>query len=163
MEDVFSIFLGLLSVVFGLVVFGGLIVLVIFLVKKGQDQNRADKQNALKTRIAVQEFVSSMPQDKQAAFMIEYNSRKKDSTTAVLLAIFLGAFGAHKFYLGDSAIGVLYLLFCWTYIPGILGIIDAFTISKKVELINAKAANEVATFLGAINEKEGKLSLDSSL
>lgn len=39
------------------------------------------------------------------------------------LAIFLGGFGAHKFYLGKPGWGLLYILFCWTFIPSILGII----------------------------------------
>ena len=32
--------------------------------------------------------------------------------------------GAHKFYMGKIGMGILYLLFCWTAIPGILGIIE---------------------------------------
>ena len=40
---------------------------------------------------------------------------------AALLAILLGAFGIHKFYLGKTGQGVLYLLFCWTFIPAIIG------------------------------------------
>lgn len=160
MEDIFSAFMGLLGVVFVLALFIGFVILIVFLVKKGQEQNQTERRNALETKLAVQELVNTLPQNKQAAFMIEYNSRRKDSTTAVLLAIFLGAFGAHKFYLGDSTIGVLYLLFCWTYIPGILGIIDAFSIGKKVELMNARVANEVAILLGAMSEKGGKLPIN---
>lgn len=48
----------------------------------------------------------------------------KSKTTAGVLAIFLGSFGAHKFYLGKTGMGVLYLLFCWTYIPGIISVIE---------------------------------------
>ena len=44
---------------------------------------------------------------------------------AVLFAFFLGSFGFHKFYLGRIGAGVLYLIFCWTFIPSVLGIIDA--------------------------------------
>ncbi len=43
---------------------------------------------------------------------------------AALLAIFLGGVGAHKFYLGQVKQGVIYVLFIWTLIPIILGIID---------------------------------------
>lgn len=50
--------------------------------------------------------------------------RKKEKLTASLLAIFLGIFGAHKFYLGQEIFGVLYLLFCWTFIPAIIGLIE---------------------------------------
>lgn len=48
----------------------------------------------------------------------------KNKTTAGLLAIFLGGFGIHKFYLGKIGMGILYLLFCWTYIPSIVGFIE---------------------------------------
>lgn len=48
----------------------------------------------------------------------------KDKTTAALLAFFLGAFGGHKFYLDQSGKGVLYLLFCWTYIPGLIALVE---------------------------------------
>lgn len=48
----------------------------------------------------------------------------KSKTTAMVLAILLGGFGAHKFYLRDSGMGVLYILFCWTYIPGIIALIE---------------------------------------
>ena len=48
--------------------------------------------------------------------------RKK--LTAGLLAIFFGSLGVHKFYLGKPILGVLYLVFCVTFIPAILGIIE---------------------------------------
>ena len=35
-----------------------------------------------------------------------------------------GSFGAHKFYLGQP-IGWIYLIFFWTYIPAIVGFIEA--------------------------------------
>ena len=41
-----------------------------------------------------------------------------------LFAIFLGGIGVHKFYVKEYGWGVIYLLFCWTYIPAILGIIE---------------------------------------
>ncbi|NEY71089.1 TM2 domain-containing protein [Bacillus mesophilus] len=48
----------------------------------------------------------------------------KSKLTAALLGILLGGFGAHKFYLGRRRKGIVYLLFCWTYIPSILGFIE---------------------------------------
>ena len=44
--------------------------------------------------------------------------------TAALLAILLGSIGAHKFYLGQTFQGILYLLFCWTGIPTVVGFIE---------------------------------------
>ncbi len=48
----------------------------------------------------------------------------RNRVVAALFAIFLGAFGIHKFYLGDVILGVLYLLFCWTFVPLILSFIE---------------------------------------
>lgn len=49
---------------------------------------------------------------------------RKERITAALLAIFLGGVGAHKFYLGKTGSGILYLLFCWTLIPALIGLIE---------------------------------------
>ena len=32
----------------------------------------------------------------------------------IILAVFLGGFGVHKFYAGKMMSGLLHLLFCWT-------------------------------------------------
>jgi TM2 domain-containing membrane protein YozV len=48
----------------------------------------------------------------------------KNKLAAGLLAIFLGWIGIHKFYMGNVMPGVVYLLLCWTGIPGILGLIE---------------------------------------
>jgi predicted RNA-binding Zn-ribbon protein involved in translation (DUF1610 family) len=48
----------------------------------------------------------------------------KDRTTAAIFALLLGGLGAHKFYLGQTLQGVLYLFFFWTFIPAIAGFIE---------------------------------------
>jgi len=48
----------------------------------------------------------------------------KSKTVAALLAIFLGSFGAHRFYLRSYGWGILYLLFFWTLIPGLIGFVE---------------------------------------
>ena len=48
----------------------------------------------------------------------------KSRLTAILLALFLGGLGAHKFYLGRPGMGVLYILFFWTFIPAIIAFIE---------------------------------------
>lgn len=51
----------------------------------------------------------------------------KSRSAAILLALFLGGLGMHKFYLGSPGTGTTYLLFCWTGIPMILGFIEAIS------------------------------------
>ncbi|GET26141.1 NINE protein [Prolixibacter sp. NT017] len=48
----------------------------------------------------------------------------KNKVTAALLAFFLGGLGIHRFYLGQGLLGVLYLVFVWTFIPSIIAFID---------------------------------------
>lgn len=48
----------------------------------------------------------------------------KNKTTAGLFGILLGGIGVHKFYLGESGAGVLYVLFSWTGIPTIIGLVE---------------------------------------
>lgn len=50
---------------------------------------------------------------------------QKNKLIAALLAFFLGGFGIHKFYLGRIGQGILYLLFCWTFIPAIVAFFEA--------------------------------------
>lgn len=59
----------------------------------------------------------------------------RSQNLAALWCAFLGAFGAHKFYLGKIFPGILYLLFSWTSITVVLAYIDllviAFTSQEK--------------------------------
>ena len=48
----------------------------------------------------------------------------KSRIAAGILGILLGGFGVHKFYMGKIGLGILYLLFFWTIIPGIVGLVE---------------------------------------
>ena len=50
----------------------------------------------------------------------------KSKSTTVVLAFFLGGLGIHRFYLGQSGKGFMYLLFCWTFIPAVIALFDFF-------------------------------------
>lgn len=61
----------------------------------------------------------------------------KSTTTGTLLAVFLGGFGAHRFYLHDN-LGLFYLLFFWTFIPSIFGLVEAFFMPDRVRVYNSR-------------------------
>lgn len=51
--------------------------------------------------------------------------QQRSKNTAGIMALLLGGLGAHKFYLGQPTQGILYLVFCWTFIPVLLALLDA--------------------------------------
>lgn len=51
-------------------------------------------------------------------------SNGKSRIAAALFAFFLGGLGGHKFYLGQVGLGIVYLLFCWTFIPAFIAFIE---------------------------------------
>ena len=55
----------------------------------------------------------------------DQNAKKLSKGLATALAFFLGSVGAHSFYLGNMRSGIVRLLFCWTMIPGLIGLYDA--------------------------------------
>lgn len=51
----------------------------------------------------------------------------KDKNTAGLLALFFGGFGVHKFYLDRPLQGIIYFVFCWTFLPAIISFFESLT------------------------------------
>ncbi len=63
--------------------------------------------------------------------------RKRE--VAGLLGILLGGIGGHKFYLGKPIQGLVYLIFCWTMIPAVVGLVEGITyIASSDEAFQAK-------------------------
>ena len=62
----------------------------------------------------------SAPVEAQPAKKLRVKSRIR----AAIFAMTLGWVGVHKFYLGKWYWGILYAIFCWSYIPFFLGILD---------------------------------------
>lgn len=56
------------------------------------------------------------------------SNSNSDQTTAGILAIMLGGIGAHKFYQGNTKLGLLYLCLCWTFIPAMLAFVEGILI-----------------------------------
>jgi TM2 domain-containing membrane protein YozV len=93
--------------------------------------------------------MSSVPYpNPQAIFYQQYESVRRDEVVGILLALFLGCFGIHHFYLRRTGLGILYCCFCWTGITAILGIIECFFMPGRVREFNAIQAAGIAAALG---------------
>jgi TM2 domain-containing membrane protein YozV/Tfp pilus assembly major pilin PilA len=57
--------------------------------------------------------------------------RPANKSVLLLLTFFLGGFGIHRFYLGNYFLGILYLLFFWTLIPGLIALVECIVFLFK--------------------------------
>ena len=48
----------------------------------------------------------------------------KSRVTAGVLALLLGGIGVHKFYTGAWGWGIIYIVFCWTYVPALIALVE---------------------------------------
>lgn len=84
----------------------------------------------------------------QAMFYEQYEAVRRDEVVGILLALFLGTFGVHHFYLRRTGLGILYLCFFWSGIPAILGFIECFFMPGRVREFNAIQAAGIAAVMG---------------
>jgi len=93
--------------------------------------------------------MSSQPYpNAQAIFYQHYEAVRRDEVVGILLALFLGAFGVHHFYLRRTGLGILYLCFFWTGLSALLGFIECFLMPGRVREFNAIHAAGIAAALG---------------
>ena len=84
----------------------------------------------------------------QAVFYQHYEAVRRDEVVGILLALFLGTFGIHHFYLRRTGLGILYCCFFWSGIPALLGLIECFFMPERVREYNAIQAAGIAAALG---------------
>lgn len=49
---------------------------------------------------------------------------EKSKVVAGVLALLLGGLGLHKFYTGAWGWGIVYIVLCWTFVPGIVALVE---------------------------------------
>jgi TM2 domain-containing membrane protein YozV len=92
-------------------------------------------------------YTANMNDQQRAWFYAEYERARKDEVLGVLLALILGDFGVHHFYLRRDGLGVLYLLFFWTGIPAIIGFFECFFMPGRVRRYNALQAMYISSHI----------------
>jgi TM2 domain-containing membrane protein YozV len=84
----------------------------------------------------------------QAVFYQQYEHVRRDEVVGIFLALLLGTFGVHHFYLRRTGLGILYCCFFWSGIPTMLGFIECFFMPGRVREFNAIQAAGIAAALG---------------
>lgn len=88
------------------------------------------------------QYQQQQPQYQQQPFQQQYGVQQKDWLTTLLLCIFVGWLGVHRFYTGHIAIGVVQLITAggcgiWTLVDLIMIITDNFKDSNGLPLRKA--------------------------
>ena len=101
----------------------------------------------MSTAVTAYPLVAAMTEEQRALFYMQLSAVEKDEVAGVLLALFLGTFGLHHFYLGRTGLGVLYVLFFWTGIPAVAGFVECFLMPGRVRRYNLEQAMLLASAL----------------
>jgi len=90
-----------------------------------------------------QALLEGLSSRQKAIYLSEMEKRKKSKVVAVVLALVLGNGGIHQFYLRRPIWGIVYLVFCWTFVPAVIALIECFGfIQKRVDELNKSIASE---------------------
>jgi|APHM01.1.fsa_nt_gi Predicted membrane protein len=98
--------------------------------QSGDEKPKADEKYCSSCGEVIKEEAEVCP---ECGVRQNSSSQGVDRTTAGIFAILLGSFGAHRFYLGDTGLGVIYLCFSWTGIPGLVGLIEGIIYLTKTD------------------------------
>ena len=63
--------------------------------------------------------------------MVVGSGKIVNKTTYILLALFLGGLGIHKFYAGKIFAGILFAVFVWTGVPSFIALIELIIAAFK--------------------------------
>lgn len=86
--------------------------------------------------------------EQRALYYAHMAAWQKDEVVGVLLALFLGTFGAHHFYMRRPGLGILYCVFSWTGIPTVISFIECFFMPGRVRQYNLALAAYFTANLG---------------
>ncbi|MGB6408256.1 MAG: TM2 domain-containing protein [Planococcus donghaensis] len=80
----------------------------------------------------------------------EMEAKSKKPLIAYLLWFFLGSFGGHRFYLGNTVMGVCMLLFGWMTLF-IWPLVDVFFIGGRIRAVNEQVEHQAISQVKSYN------------
>lgn len=87
-------------------------------------------------------------------FQNEMTANRKDVSTGVVLCLFLGAFGAHRFYMKQSGLGAVYAVLSWTGVTLLVALVECFLMPARVREFNDALATEAVTKIKALRAND---------
>ncbi|QGQ46631.1 TM2 domain-containing protein [Metabacillus sediminilitoris] len=94
----------------------------------------------------------NLDQHQQAILASEFDKKKKSKGITFLFWFFLGTFGAHRFYLGQTGYAVAMLLLGWATF-GIWPLIDGIVcLVSKVDKLNEEIERDIISQISTINK-----------
>ena len=99
-------------------------------------------------------LMRDMTDNERIMFQTEMTGRRKDAGVGILLCLAVGGLGGHRFYMGQTKAGILYLCFFWTFIPAIVSLVELFLMTGRVHEHNAALAAEVAAKVKGLRQEE---------
>jgi len=103
------------------------------------------------------EIQNKLSDSQRLLYNIEIEKVRKNRTTGLLLSLFLGGIGAHHYYTGSIGKGVVYTLFCWTFIPAILALADCFYIMNYIDYLNNSNIKTISAKILATNNENQQI------
>ncbi len=113
-------------------------------------------------QLYVAQLITDMSDEQAKQFAYVYRERRREPIHILLLALvgFLGVAGAHRFYIDEIGMGVLYLLTGGLCVIGT--IIDLFNYKDLAFRYNRRQADEVAALVGDAFPEENEDDAPSS-
>jgi TM2 domain-containing membrane protein YozV len=93
---------------------------------------------------------AKMTPQQKLYFQQEYDKLIRNPSTALILTLLLGGFGAHRFYLKQWGWGIAYIFFVWTFIPVIVSIIECFLIMQRTRDYNEQCSRGIMEKMNVI-------------
>jgi len=97
----------------------------------------------METLLLLNPQYKALSDQKQLLVSNQYLNLRKKKATIYLWLLFLGGIGAHHYYMGNIIAGILYTMFCWTFVPAILSVLELFMAGHYVDSYNEKLINNL--------------------
>ena len=88
-------------------------------------------------------LMQQMTQEQRMTFQMQYLSKRKDPTTATILALLC----LSRFYLGEVVLGILQWIANFFVVALVWALIDLATAGSRTRKYNARTAEEIATWV----------------